>query len=77
MDLISYYTRLVATLHPILRDIAPQLVEMLIKDFKFQVFLTLYPYMEVLSVNMFAKGSRHHIVVIFPGIQEGPDSHSV
>ncbi|XP_065910313.1 regulator of nonsense transcripts 2-like isoform X2 [Dysidea avara] len=38
MDLISYYTRLVATLHPILSDIAPQLVEMLIKDFKFQVY---------------------------------------
>ena len=37
MDLISYYARLVATLNPILTDIAPQLVEMLIKDFKFQV----------------------------------------
>ena len=37
MDLIGYYARLVATLNPILIDIAPQLVEMLIKDFKFQV----------------------------------------
>jgi len=36
MDLIGYYARLVATLNPILTDIAPQLVEMLIKDFKFQ-----------------------------------------
>lgn len=38
MDLIGYYARLVATLNPILTDIAPQLVEMLIKDFKFQVY---------------------------------------
>ena len=36
MDLIGYYARLVATLNPILTDIAPQLVEMLVKDFKFQ-----------------------------------------
>ena len=34
MDLIGYYVRLVATLNPILIDIAPQLVEMLIKEFQ-------------------------------------------
>lgn len=44
MDLIGYYARLVATLNPILTDIAPLLVEMLVKDFKFQVlsYLLLY-----------------------------------
>ena len=36
MDLIGYYAHLVATLNPILTDIAPQLVEILVKDFKFQ-----------------------------------------
>ena len=45
MDLIGYYARLVATLNPILTDIAPLLVEMLVKDFKFQViYLLLHIY---------------------------------
>ncbi len=38
MDLIPFYARLVATLHQCLDDIAPLLVEMLIKDFRFQVY---------------------------------------
>jgi regulator of nonsense transcripts 2 len=37
MDLIPFYARLVATLHPCLEDIATTLVEILIKDLRFQI----------------------------------------
>ena len=37
MDLVPFYARLVATLHPCLDDIAPALVDMLMRDFRFQV----------------------------------------
>ena len=37
MDLIQFYARLVATLHPCLEDIATTLVEILIKDLRFQI----------------------------------------
>ena len=37
MDLVPFYARLVATLHPCLDDIAPTLVDMLMRDFRFQV----------------------------------------
>ena len=37
MDLVPFYARLVATLHPCLDDISPALVEMLMRDFRFQV----------------------------------------
>ena len=65
MDLISYYARLVATLNPILTDIAPQLVEMLIKDFKFQVS---HLYVIISTVDL---------SFCFTGFQEGPNAHSV
>lgn len=38
MDLIPFYARLAATLHQCLDDITPLLLEMLIKDFRFQVY---------------------------------------
>lgn len=38
MDLIPFYARLVATLHQCLDDIVPLLVELLVKDFRFQVY---------------------------------------
>ena len=38
MDLIPFYARLVATLHQCLDDIAPLLVEMLIKELRYQVY---------------------------------------
>ncbi len=38
MDLIPFYARLAATLHQCLDDITPLLVEMLIKDLRFQVY---------------------------------------
>ena len=37
MDLIPFYARLVATLHPCLDDIAPLLVDTLVRDLRFQV----------------------------------------
>ena len=37
MDLVPFYARLVATLHPCLDDISPALVDMLMRDFRFQV----------------------------------------
>ena len=37
MDLVPFYARLVATLHPCLDDIVPALVDMLMRDFRFQV----------------------------------------
>ena len=37
MDLIPFYARLVATLDPCVDELAPLLVEMLLKDFRFQV----------------------------------------
>ena len=37
MDLIPFYARLVATLHPCLEDVATILVEILIKDLRFQI----------------------------------------
>ena len=58
MDLIGYYARLVATLNPILTDIAPLLtdiapllVETLVKDFKFQVsYFLLYIHRWLISL---------------------------
>ena len=38
MDLIPFYARLVATLNQCLDDIAPMLIELLIKDFRYQVY---------------------------------------
>ena len=64
MDLISYYARLVATLNPILTDIAPQLVEMLIKDFEFQV-----SHLYAITILDWS--------FCFTGLQEGPNAHSV
>ena len=37
MDLIPFYARLVATLNPVLDDIAPLLVDLLVRDFRFKV----------------------------------------
>ena len=37
MDLIPFYARLVATLHPCLVDVAPLLVELLLREFRWQV----------------------------------------
>ena len=37
MDLIPFYARLAATLHPCLDDVASTLVEILIKDLRFQI----------------------------------------
>lgn len=37
MDLIPFYARLVATLAPCMDDLAPMLVDILIRDFRFQV----------------------------------------
>ena len=37
MDLIPFYARLVATLSPCLDDLAPTLVDLLLRDFRFQV----------------------------------------
>ena len=37
MDLIPFYARLVATLYPCLDDVATTLVEILIKDLRFQI----------------------------------------
>ena len=37
MDLIPFYARLVATLAPCMDDLAPTLVDILVRDFRFQV----------------------------------------
>ena len=37
MDLIPYYSRLVATLAPCIDDVAPTLVEILLGDLRFQI----------------------------------------
>ena len=37
MDLVPFYARLLATLHPCLPDITPLVVDMLLRDFKFQL----------------------------------------
>lgn len=37
MDLIPFYARLVATLAPCMDDLAPMLVDILVRDFRFQV----------------------------------------
>lgn len=63
MDLIGYYARLVATLNPILTDIAPLLVEMLVKDFKFQVSYLLIVHLPLIDIVV--------------GLQEGPNPHSI
>ena len=38
MDLVPFYARLVATLHQCLDDIAPFLVDLLVRDFRYQVY---------------------------------------
>ena len=40
MDLVPFYARLVATLHPLLPDIGSELVILLVKDLKFKVLQT-------------------------------------
>lgn len=37
MDLIPFYARLTATLNQVLDDVGPMLVDMLLRDFRFQV----------------------------------------
>ena len=36
-DLLPFYSRLVGTLHPLLPDIAPELVTLLVRDLKYHV----------------------------------------
>ena len=37
MDLIPFYSRLVATLHPCVEDVALLLVDMVVREFRYQV----------------------------------------